>query len=151
MVDEVFMNEIMDSFPDNTSDDDVEDGAVIVNNETPYRPQVGDRVRISTLFKINYVCLDGTVTVLDLDGNDYLSPGDLQLISRADGVPVESAVDLQEEIDELRKEMAEAVETIRQMSDAIRIYIPSSVSILEKFLSRHQPPSAVDTQQVNHE
>ena len=166
MVDDVFMNEIMDSFPDHTFDDDIEDGAVIVNNETPYRPQIGDHVMVAPLRVI--IKDDHTEMPYLVESTfgslEWARESDIKLISRADGVPVEIAkVDLQKELDELVVEIAKMRSQVRALineRDELRNELAEAVLLLTRvlalwgdstantigdvkdFLARHQPPSA---------
>ena len=200
----------------------------MTTNETPYRPQIDDKVKfiVDTQYGI------GLVTSIINDRCQVYCGGvwiiadasQLELISRADGVPVESAkVDLQKEIDELVVESAQMRSRVRALTkengelaafkayvhrrfddagvaadpesphkaagcriggrmdvfigerDELRKELAEAKSVLTNFatwsddqcawndagvraraiasafLARHQPPSAVDTQQVNHE
>jgi DNA repair exonuclease SbcCD ATPase subunit len=90
----------------------------MTTNETPYRPQAGDLIRINTPLRVVWTHIYTNKFYVDTESGEVLvKPGEFQLISRADGVPVEKVVDLQKENDELRQKLYERDNQI----DALRI------------------------------
>ena len=87
----------------------------MTTNETPYRIKRGDSV---VIVKPSVVSLasDHALTVQLNSAVIGLNKSDVQLISRADGVPAERAVDLQKENDELRQSNAECIDEINELA-----------------------------------
>ena len=114
----------------------------MTTNETPYRPQAGDRVKslLDTQFDDGYIsAVIGARCQVNFRGVWVtVDISELQLISRADGVPVEKVVDLQKENKELRQELdtcRKFIGVVNQSASGMRLLQETATDFEQKRIS----------------